>query len=871
MKYLFFLFALSITIVVSAQEKGATPLSPAHPLTRSPAATRAVVVGISDYQDPGIPDLHFADRDAEAFAAWLRSPAGGSVPEDNIRLLTNDNASKYAMYIALYELLDVCKPGDQVIFYFSGHGDVETKLRSQPGFLLAHDSPPKVYATNAINLRDLNDIVTQLAADDVRVVLVTDACHAGKLAGSATGGGKATALALRQQFANSVRILSCQPEEFSLEGKQWGDGRGVFSYHLVDGLTGLADHNSDGAVNLFEIGRYLEDHVPAETAPHPQTPLTAGERTFRLAAVDGPSLSALKQRKAPTAMLSSVGSKGLEDEVLARADSLTRARYLAFRNMLHSGADLLAEGDTSASSLFAHLMTAEVLRPLHGILRREFAVALLDDVQQALNALLADDPYEANNWRYNPDKYDRYPEYLQRAMDLLGERHHLQRSLLSKKRYFEGYLFARKTVDMSDAAARDSLREVAKSKYLEAAALEPDAPYVYHAIGSLYFINNPSRTDSMQRWMEKAVEYAPTWQLPYLDLSYEYFLSQSNVVGAEKWLSKVLETGSVSYVVLERLSWLYQWQNRTQESLALCDTMIARKPELFNAYSTKGVTHLMRNELHEADACFRKSIELEPGWSNWAVYYRGMMLGFMRRWPEARMLLEKTMLDEQADNFHKTAILFHTIEGIVYQNMVSEAQPYFDKLIELQVYPSHHAFGLFGKGVIRFNEGDVSGAEAYFRKSLQTDTTYSENRISNLMYLALIAEKHGSMFRADSFYQAAFQAAPRVSALEKTFVYSTLRLHYGRYFLQQNRYEEAREQFRLAEEFQPRCYQAQYGYALLAAARKQPDEAMNYLEKALDSWFPEAGPILEEPLFIEIRKTKRFQELMAKHFPERGR
>ncbi|MFZ1255715.1 MAG: hypothetical protein WAR77_05145, partial [Saprospiraceae bacterium] len=41
--------------------------------------TYAVVVGISDYQDPGIPDLRFADRDAEAFANYLRSDAGGKL------------------------------------------------------------------------------------------------------------------------------------------------------------------------------------------------------------------------------------------------------------------------------------------------------------------------------------------------------------------------------------------------------------------------------------------------------------------------------------------------------------------------------------------------------------------------------------------------------------------------------------------------------------------------------------------------------------------------------------------------------------------------------------------------------------------------
>ncbi|MBK7305024.1 MAG: hypothetical protein IPI90_17740 [Saprospiraceae bacterium] len=46
------------------------------------------------------------------------------------------------------------------------------------------------------------------------------------------------------------KILSCQPNEFSLEGEQWGGGRGVFSYHLVDGLFGLADRNNDGLITL---------------------------------------------------------------------------------------------------------------------------------------------------------------------------------------------------------------------------------------------------------------------------------------------------------------------------------------------------------------------------------------------------------------------------------------------------------------------------------------------------------------------------------------------------------------------------------------------------------------------------------------------
>jgi hypothetical protein len=59
------------------------------------STTRAVVIGISDYQN--LPDLQFAHRDAEAFAAFLQSPAGGSLPLINVRssLGYNDLLNKY--------------------------------------------------------------------------------------------------------------------------------------------------------------------------------------------------------------------------------------------------------------------------------------------------------------------------------------------------------------------------------------------------------------------------------------------------------------------------------------------------------------------------------------------------------------------------------------------------------------------------------------------------------------------------------------------------------------------------------------------------------------------------------------------------------
>jgi tetratricopeptide (TPR) repeat protein len=62
----------------------------------------AVVVGISHYDNvPPQAQLRFADRDAQAFAAFLRSPAGGGFPSDHVQILLNDKASLSALRTAL--------------------------------------------------------------------------------------------------------------------------------------------------------------------------------------------------------------------------------------------------------------------------------------------------------------------------------------------------------------------------------------------------------------------------------------------------------------------------------------------------------------------------------------------------------------------------------------------------------------------------------------------------------------------------------------------------------------------------------------------------------------------------------------------------
>ncbi len=868
-KIFIFLALFLLTLSLSAQDtRGVQPINQKPSNPKPSNQIRAVVVGISDYQSNDIPDLQFAHRDAEEFAKWLRSPAGGSVPEDNVRLLLNENATKNAIIFALYDLLDSCKSDDTAIFYFSGHGDVENKLRSlQPGFLLAHDSPPKVYATNALDLVTLQQVFNELNINQVRTMLITDACHSGKLSGSDYGGTQATALALQQQFEKATRIMSCQPDEVSLEGTQWGGGRGVFSYHLLEGLIGLADKDANRQVTLFEIKSYLEDKVPAEAAPQRQIPLTLGDFQFRIATVDAAALATLRSTKAARAdTLRIVAGKGLEDEVLARADSLTRVRYRAFQHALQ-GSGLLAAADSSADALFRYLITEEVLRPLHGIMRRNFAVALLNEVQQAINALLADDPNEVSTWRADPGKYADYPRHLERALELLGERHYIRNTLMSQKLYFEAYLYLRSVADVTtNPEQREAERNRARTLLREAIKLEQHAAYLYHALASSFSNTNPARIDSVAVYCQKAMEYAPQWLMPYLDLFYEYHLAQNNYLAGEKWLLLAVERNPESYIVLERLAWLRQWQNRTGEALDICRRMIALKPDLFSGYGTMGTTYWMRGEYAQSVELLEQAAQLATEKWLWPT----LTLAYFRKrdFPRGFSTAQDVLNDPQYDADTKVATLSSMLIGLYEHQRYDLALPFLGLADSLLGYAYFHVICNMQEAKILFALGRAMEAEQRLRDVFALDNPDNSHFALAEAWLGQIAAEAGKTAEADAYFQKAMTARG-YSALDQAEPMEEACALYGHFLLRQNRLPEAEQRFRQALEWRyQNSSKGWYGLACLYAKKGEKTRALDCLEKALDCWYPVPEPILAEPLFKKIRKTKRFKALLAKHFPE---
>jgi tetratricopeptide (TPR) repeat protein len=519
------------------------------PMVTKPAV-RAVIIGISDYRQEQITDLRFADVDARAFANYLMSVAGGALPASNIQLLTNEKATHAQIASALTWLMEESKNGDQAIIYFSGHGDMETLTGMS--FLLAYDASAAAYSGGgSFPVVFLQSIITRLSTQkQVQVLLITDACRAGKLAGNEIGGAQATAKILSDQFSNEIKILSCQPNEFSLEGTEWGGGRGVFSYYLLRGLMGMADKNNDQSVNLMEVGRYLEDQVPPATAPHSQIPMIVGNKGAALAAVDVATREQLNQSTAQNTSLSVLASKGVTVSEIQMEDT-TAARLLRLFEQAMASGHLLEPAAGSAYELYLALSERASMQPHAGLLRRNLAAALQDESQIAINDYLSADPRELQRrWSFD-SRYNKFPAYLEKAAELLGSEHFMYHSLLSRAHYFKG-LNLRLEAEKNQDRALFSEATLEQKKAIE---LDANAVFAYNEIGHILLSMQNASTSIP--YLEKALKLSPTWVLPWSNLCFSY-IELRNWTEAEACGLKALQFDSTFIMANYNLGLAYQ-------------------------------------------------------------------------------------------------------------------------------------------------------------------------------------------------------------------------------------------------------------------------------------------------------------------------
>ncbi len=605
MKRLLFAFLLFSSITVHSQT------NPTLSIGEGNGVARAVVIGISQYDNAGNEDLRFADRDAEVFYDYLRSKAGGNLPENHIKLLTNDMATIASIGIAMKWLKDETKKGDMAIFYFSGHGKVETNPIAEHGFLLASNSPPNNLKNNSIRIEDLDEDAKFLSSvKEAKVIFILDACRSGTIANV----GPTLSPELRgKQKENEVRLLSCKADQLSLEDTAWGQGRGLFSYYLVNGLTGLADAQGDGVVTLEELKEYLTANIKKALADgnysHRQTPVFVGEdETFELARVDEPSLLALQESlknqqdehtgMAMVATSSGVGKgtsvaddeqlmedraiaaylKALDLSQLAASDDFNRAleskEDLLQYILSHRNASFTADSPElkAGEAAFNQLaQSGEKDMEASTQLSNFIAIELHNQVQAGINRYLSGDLEELalRQLKNKIGEFGKYPRLMKAIMLMIEPDQVLYRQLEVNYHYCNG-VYARLNKQLGHIPTDPNDDPLTHQE--KALALDGKASYVHNEMGLIYLMSND--LENAEKHFVSAAELAPGWALPPANLSI-----------------------------------VYSAQNKPEQAAASANKAAELQPDYYASYTTLGKIALNKKDYLRAETMYKKAIE----------------------------------------------------------------------------------------------------------------------------------------------------------------------------------------------------------------------------------------------------------------------
>jgi len=232
-----------------------------------------LVVGIEQYRDARL-NLRCAAADAKAIFDLMTDPDCGMFPEDNVRLLLNEEATREGIWRALSALRRSAGENDTVWVYYAGHAAPEESSL----YWVTHDADvDDLYGTGLSN-DQISKVLEDIRAK--RLLVLLDCCHA-----AATAAQKNPTRAV----LTADEVLSCYKGHgritlSSSDGKEksveLGDvGHGAFTYFLEQGLRGEADADDDGVVTADELWRYLRSKVAdaSHKAGNAQTPVLLGE------------------------------------------------------------------------------------------------------------------------------------------------------------------------------------------------------------------------------------------------------------------------------------------------------------------------------------------------------------------------------------------------------------------------------------------------------------------------------------------------------------------------------------------------------------------------------------------------------------------
>jgi protein O-mannosyl-transferase len=652
----------------------------------------ALVVGISSYTN--IKPLVYADDDAIMFASYLIDEE--ICERKNVVKLIDSTATRSNFYKELAKFANKAQPNDRIFIYFAGHGDVETDIES--GFLLCVNSESTNYpATDAIDIDMLEKYVNSFVNKKVKVVLITDACRSGNLSGGLTG-ARNTISAINTKFQNVIKMLSCQPNELSEEKFYPDGGHGVFTYHLINGLNGLADRNNDGYISLRELDIYL-DEVTKET-DQKQTPKIDGNPNARVVKYE----ESLKQVALAKVNNTSVASTDVKKHRGGEDSTWSENKYYIRFVQCIRKLKLTTEEDYSAYSIMQDAIKDKQPPALIEDMKLELSAVLEDELQKWINTFLRGE--------YDPHKNScftcviKMQDYSHLLEELTPKNDFRFNEIRVKKIFFDIYHNWAYRIKEEYPSYIQQLEEADK--------LLPNQAWIQLVIGSFY--GELKQTDKAFAYYEKAMKLAPKWSYPLNDRGILY-LDLKQYDKAEADFRRAIKVDSALVLSWYNLGLVYDRQKNYKEAENIYRKAIEINPGYTGSYGALAGLYEIKNDLPSAEKFYLSALRIDSlDADSWIGL--GSIYGKEKKHNEAVNAFEKALeIFPSSSNW--------VVYGNYYYDRLDDdkAEPLYMKAIDLD---SSNLYAWYNLGLIYETQKRYPRAEAAFLHCVSIDNTYAD-------------------------------------------------------------------------------------------------------------------------------------------------
>ena len=217
-----------------------------------------LTAAVNRYRDKNL-RLKHAVSDAEAISQEFAAQKKSLYQNIFTVNLFDGDVTKENLAASFQKLSAQVEADDVFVFYIAGHG---TTYEDGDYYYLPSDfryTGSESIAEGGISKNDFTKFLSLIKAGKTLILL--DTCQSGAFLSTEARGGltEKTAIDRLTRATGHATIAASSDLQDAMEGY---NGHGIFTYTIVEGLSGKADADNDGFITLQELSAYTETEVP---------------------------------------------------------------------------------------------------------------------------------------------------------------------------------------------------------------------------------------------------------------------------------------------------------------------------------------------------------------------------------------------------------------------------------------------------------------------------------------------------------------------------------------------------------------------------------------------------------------------------------